>query len=302
MERLSIKNDWGKNKVLYIMLSPIILYFIIFSYIPMIGLLMAFQDFNPSKGILGSQFVGLKHFLDFFNDVYFFRLIRNTFLISFYDMLFGFPAPIIFALLLNEVRNKYFKKSIQTISYMPYFISMVVVVGLIVDFTGSNGIVSQIVSFFGGEKMNWLAKPEYFRTIIVTSNIWQSLGFSSIIYLSALAGVDQELYEAACLDGAGRWKQVWHITLPGISPTIVTLLILRIGSLMNVGFEKIILLYSPLTYETADVISSYVYRKGLLEFNYSFATAVGLFNSLMNLALIVFANKMSRKYTEISLF
>lgn len=302
MELVKVKKDWKKNKVLYILLIPIILYFIIFSYIPMVGILMAFQDFNPGKGIFGSQWVGLKHFLSFFNDIYFFRLIRNTFLISFYDMLFGFPAPIIFALLLNEVRNKYFKKSIQTISYMPHFISTVVVAGLIVDFTGRNGLVSQIVSFFGGEKTNWLSKPEYFRTIFVASNIWQSLGFSSIIYLSALAGVDQELYEAAWLDGAGRWKQVWHITLPSISPTIITLLILRVGGLMSVGFEKIILLYSPLTYETADVISSYVYRRGLVELNYSFGTAVGLFNSLVSLILIVFANKMSRKYSEISLF
>ena len=302
MKLTDIKKDFKENKIIYLMLSPIILYFIIFNYIPMLGLLMAFQDYNFAGGIFDSKFVGFKHFIDFFNSIHFFRVIRNTFLLSAYDMLFGFPAPIIFALLLNEVKNKYFKKTVQTVSYMPFFISMVVVAGIIVDFTKTNGVISQIVSLFGGEKTNWLAKPEYFRTIFVSSNIWQSLGFNSIIYLAALAGVDQELYQAANLDGASRWKQMWHITLPGISSTIITLLILRAGSLLSVGSEKILLLYTPLTYETADVISTFVYRKGLQEFKYDFATAVGLFNSVINLVLIIFANKLSKKFSETSLF
>ncbi|HHW48916.1 MAG TPA: sugar ABC transporter permease [Clostridiaceae bacterium] len=302
MKLTDIKKDFKENKVIYLMLSPIIAYFIIFSYVPMSGLLMAFQDYSPAGGIFASKWVGFKHFIDFFNNIYFSRLIRNTFLLSFYDMLFGFPAPIIFALLLNEVRNKYFKKTIQTISYMPFFISMVVIAGIIVDFTGSNGVISQIVSLFGGEKKNWLSKPEYFRAIFVSSNIWQNMGFNSIIYLAAIAGVDQELYQAASLDGAGRWKQMWHITLPGISSTIITLLILRTGSLLSVGSEKILLLYSPLTYKTADIISTFVYRKGLQEFKYDFSTAVGLFNSVISLSLIVFSNKMSRKFSETSLF
>lgn len=297
-----IKTDYKVNKSVYVMVAPIILFFIIFSYIPMVGVLMAFQKYNIKDGLFGSQWIGFKNFTDFFKSYYCFRLIKNTFLLSFYDLLFGFPAPIIFALLMNELTSKKFKKIIQTITYMPHFISMVVIAGIIIDFFSSSGAVTAIVAKLGGPQTNLLGKPEFFRSIFVSTNIWQGIGFGSVIYMAALSGIDQEQYEAAALDGAGRWQQTLHVTLPGIASTIIILLILRIGSLLSVSFEKVILLYSPITYSTADVISSFVYRKGLQEFNYGYSTAVGLFNSAINFLLLVFANKLSKKFTETSLF
>lgn len=298
-----ISKDIKKNYPLYLLILPTVLYFLIFSYGTMVGLLMAFENYKPKLGYFGSEFVGLSHFKDFFGSYYFIRLLKNTFLISFLDLLLGFPAPIIFALLLNEVRNKFFKKSIQTISYLPYFVSLVVVCSLVTQFTNSSGLITQIWSLFTGkEAQNLLSQPEYFRQIFVGSGIWQNLGYSSIIYIAALASVDQELYEAAVLDGANRWKQTLHVTLPGIASTIVILLILRCGSLLSVGYEKIILLYGPNTYETGDVISSFVYRKGLQEFNYGYSTAVGLFNSVISLILLIVVNKVSKKVTNTGLF
>ncbi len=294
--------DIKRNKGLYIILIPVILWFIIFAYLPMFGLIMAFEDYTPKGGFLGSKMVGFKHFMDFFNSVYFGRLLRNTFLISFYNLIFGFPAPIIFALLLNEVSNKVFKKTIQTVSYLPYFISLVIVCGLVADFTASDGPITELIVSLGGKRQNYLGQAKYFRTIYVLSDMWQGIGFSSIIYLAALAGIDQELYEAAQLDGAGHIQRLIHITLPGLSTTIITLLILRMGTMLAVGYEKIILLYSSNTLKTADVISSYVYRKGLEEFNYGYSAAVGLFNSVINMALLIISNKLSRKFTETSLF
>jgi putative aldouronate transport system permease protein len=290
------------NWQIYLLAVPIVVYFIIFSYIPMAGIVMAFQRFNPRLGYLRSPWVGLDNFRDFFGSYYFWRLIRNTFLISFLNLVFAFPCPIIFALLLNEVKNRYFKKTIQTISYLPHFISMVVIAGLIRDFTDSDGLITMLVVALGGEQRNLLSDPSLFRTIYVGSEIWQGVGFGSIIYLAALSSVDPELYEAAIIDGAGRLRQTWHITLPGIAPTIIIMLILRMGSLFSVGFEKIILLYNPMTYETADVIASFTYRKGLLEANYGYSTAVGLFNSVINFGMLMFANFVSRKYSETSLF
>lgn len=297
-----VKKDFKMNKVVYFMVAPVLLYFIIFSYIPMAGVLMAFEKYTIKGGIFGSEWIGLKNFTDFFKSYYFFRLIKNTFLLSFYDLIFGFPAPIIFALLMNELVSKRFKKVIQTISYMPYFISMVVISGIIIDFFSSTGTITMIAAKFGAPKANLLGMPELFRSIFVGTNIWQHIGFNSVIYMAALSGIDQEQYEAAALDGAGRWKQTLHVTLPGISTTIIILLILRLGQLMSVSFEKIILLYSPGTYSTSDVISSFVYRKGLQEFNYGYSTAVGLFNSAMNFVILVFANRLSKKFSETSLF
>jgi putative aldouronate transport system permease protein len=297
-----IKTDYKINKSVYLMVAPIILFFIIFSYIPMVGVVMAFQKYSIKDGLFGSQWVGFKNFTDFFKSYYCFRLIKNTFLLSFYDLIFGFPAPIIFALLMNELTSKKFKKIIQTITYMPHFISMVVIAGLIIDFFSSSGAITAIVTKLGGPHTNLLGKPEFFRSIFVGTNIWQGIGFGSVIYMAALSGIDQEQYEAAALDGAGRWQQTLHVTLPGIASTIIILLILRIGSLLSVSFEKVILLYSPITYSTADVISSFVYRKGLQEFNYGYSTAVGLFNSAINFLLLIFANKLSKKFTETSLF
>ncbi len=294
--------DIKKNPGLYLILLPVLIWFIIFAYLPMFGLVMAFENYTPKGGFFGSQFVGFKHFADFFGSVYFGRLIRNTLLISLLNLLFNFPAAIILALLLNEVKNKIFKKTLQTVSYLPYFISLVIVCGLIATFTASDGPITELIGGMGGKRQNYLGQPEYFRTIYILSDMWQGLGFGSIIYLAALSGIDQELYEAASLDGAGHIQQLIHVTLPGISTTIITLLILRMGTLFAVGYEKIILLYSTNTYETADVISSYVYRKGLQEFNYSYSSAVGLFNSLINTVLLVASNKLSRKFTETSLF
>lgn len=284
------------------MAIPMLVYYLIFHYGPMYGALIAFKDFNPMKGILGSPWAGLVHFQSFFQNVYFERIIINTLLINLYGLLFGFPAPIILALLLNEIRNKLFKRCVQTVSYLPHFISIMVVCGIIIDFTGRKGLINDILVLFGVERFNLLAKPELFRTIYVGSDIWQSVGWGSIIYLAALSTIDPQLYEASTIDGAGRWRQILHISLPGIMPTIIILLILRMGSMMNVGFEKIILLYNAGTYETADVISSFVYRKGLLDFNYSFSSAVGLFNSVINFTLLLSANWISRKVNETSLW
>jgi len=285
-----------------LMAFPVILYFFVFSYLPMYGLVIAFQQYSPAKGIFGSDFIGLRNFQDFFGSFYFIRLLRNTVLISLYDLLFSFPAPIVLALLLNEVKQMKFKRVVQTVTYMPYFISLVVVAGILRDFCLPGGGLSAVVGVFTGQQINLLGRPDYFRALFVGSGIWQGIGFGSIIFLAAISAIDQEMYEAAIIDGAGRLRQAWYITLPCISSTILILLILRIGNLLNVGFEKIILLYNPLTYETADVISSFVYRKGLIESVFGYSTAVGLFNSVVNFVLLVIANQMSRRFMNSSLW
>lgn len=297
-----ITQDFKKYKYLYLMVLPVLIYYIIFHYAPLYGATIAFKNFSPGKGIMGSPWVGFKHFEAFLSSVYFWRVFSNTLMINILELLFGFPAPILLALLLNEIRNSAFKRTIQTVTYMPHFISLVVVCGMIVDFTSSEGVFNSIITALGGEKVLFLQKPEYFRTIYVASGIWQQIGWGSIIYLAALSSIDPSLYEAAYMDGAGRLRQLWHVTLPGIAPTIVILLILNLGKMMNVGFEKIILLYNPATYETADVISSFVYRRGLRESNWSFGSAVGLLNSVINLVLITASNKISRKLNETSLW
>ena len=294
--------DFKLNRLLYIMMIPVILYYVVFHYAPMYGAIIAFKDFSPMKGIMGSDWVGLQHFRDFFSSYYFWRILGNTVLISVYSILFMFPAPIILALLINEVRNQTFKRVVQTFSYMPYFISLVVICGMITDFTNSNGVINSLFSWFGYDGAAMLQKPGLFRPIYILSEIWQKIGWESIIYIAALAGIDQEQYEAARIDGASRLKQMLHITLPGILPTITIMFILRMGNMLNVGFEKIILLYNPVTYETADVISSFVYRKGLLEFGWSYSSAVGLFNSVVNLILLISANYISRRVNKTSLW
>jgi len=268
----------------------------------MYGVIIAFKEYAPGLGYWGSPWVGFRHFIDFFRNVYFFRVIRNTLAISLLSLIFAFPAPLILALLLNELSCRWFKRTVQTISYLPHFISIMVVAGLIVDFTASDGVINDLLEFFGMERQTMLLNPKLFRPIYIISDIWQSAGWGTIIYLSALTGIDPELYEAATIDGANRFKRVLHVTLPGIMPTVIILLILRIGSIMNVGYEKIILLYNPNTYEVADVISSYVYRRGLQEFQYSFSTAVGLFNSIINFILVCGANYVSNKVSEHSLW
>ena len=296
------KRELIRNRYIYLLALPVIVYYILFYYLPMFGIVIAFKQFELGKGVLASRWVGLKYFHEYFASNNCWRTIRNTLLISFYNLLFGFPMPIIFALLMNEIKKSWFKKTVQTITYLPRFISLVVVCSMITDFLTTDGAITKLLVALGGEKTNYLGKPEAFRSIYVISEIWQNMGWSSIIYLAALAGVSTELYEAATVDGAGRFRQLLSVTLPGIAPTVITMLILSLGQVMSVGFEKIILLYGPATYETADVISSFVYRRGLGESaQYSFSSAVGLFQSVVNLLLLLSADFMSKKFTETSL-
>jgi putative aldouronate transport system permease protein len=297
-----IANDFRRNKLLYLMVVPMLVYLLVFCYYPMYGAVIAFKNFVPARGILGSPWVGLKHFKDFFGSFYFVRLLKNTFLISLWSIVCGFPAPILLALMFNEVRGKLFKKAAQTISYLPYFVSLVVICGLIRDFCGESGFIGQLAIMLGGTPGNLLSRPENFRAIYVGSGIWQGVGWGSIIYLAAIAGIDMELYDAATIDGAGRFRQIIHITIPCILPAIIVLFLLNIGGILNVGFEKIILLYNAGTYSTADVISSFTYRRGLLENNFSYSTAVGLFNSAVNFIFLVTANFLSGKLSETSLW
>ena len=291
-----------RHKGLYLMILPIVAYYLVFCYYPMYGAQIAFRDYTPKLGVLHSPWAGLKHFAEFFKSVYFERLIRNTLSINLKNLLFGFPAPILLALLLNEVRSQGYKKFVQTVSYMPHFISTVVIAGMVLQFTATDGFLTQLMTLFGYPKQNLMMNPSFFQPIYVISDIWQGIGWGSIIYIAAIAGINSELYEAARMDGAGRWKQMIHVTLPGILPTIITMFILRVGNMMNLGFEKIILLYKSSIYETADVISTYVYRKGLVDQSYSFSTAVGLFNSVINLTLLFIANKLCKRLTEHSLW
>lgn len=297
-----IRKDLFQNKYLYLMLLPMIAYLLIFCYYPMYGAIIAFKTYVPAKGILGSPWVGLKQFTDFFNSFYFWRLLGNTFMISFWSIVFGFPAPIILAIMFNEIRARSYKKAMQTVSYLPFFVSLIVICGLVRDFCAEKGLAGIIVNNLFGSSGNLLSKPGNFISIYVISGIWQNIGWGSIIYLAAISGIDMELYDSARIDGAGRIRQIWHVTIPGILPTIIILFILNIGGIMNVGFEKIILLYNPGIYSTADVISSFTYRKGLLESNFSYSTAVGLFNSVINFIFLVSANAFSRRVSETSVW
>lgn len=298
----SWKKDFNKYKYLYLMAIPMVVYYVLFNYIPMYGAVIAFKHFSPALGTWKSPWAGTFYFKMFFKDVYFSRILRNTIQISLKDLLFGFPAPIILALMINEVQKNWFKKMVQTISYIPHFISMMVIAGLIIDFTARDGAINDLLAVFGAERKTMLLVPSLFQPIFIISEIWQKIGWGSIVYLGALTAVDPQLYEAASIDGAGRFGKIFHVTIPGILPTIIIMLILRLGSIMNVGYEKVILLYNPTVYETADVISSYAYRKGLLDMNYSYSTAVGLFNSVINFLLVIGTNALSRKVGETSLW
>ncbi|MGN7415027.1 MULTISPECIES: ABC transporter permease [unclassified Paenibacillus] len=300
----SVKKELVRNRYVYLMLVPVVAYYLIFSYGPMYGLLMAFQEsYSPIKGILAGEWVGFDNFTMFFESYYFWRLIKNTLILSFYSIVFGFPAPIILALLLNEVRKKWFRSTVQTISYMPHFISVVVVVGMLKTFSSlDGGLFNVIRDFFDLQPIMFLAEKDMFRPMYILSNIWQGAGWASIIFLAALSGIDPQLYEASKIDGAGRWRQLLHITLPGIMPTIVIMLILRMGAVMNADFQKILLMQTAPTYETSDVISTFVYRSGILEGNYTYSTAIGLFNGVINFALLIIANAISRKLNSTSLW
>ena len=299
-----LARDFSHNKYKYLMILPVLVYLALFCYRPMYGIQIAFRNFKVTRGMAKSPWVGFYWFEQFFNDPYFWRLLKNTFTISGLTILFGFPAPIVLALMLNEVRNSKFKRTVQTITYMPYFISLVVLCSLIKIYCQQYGLVSDIVTFFGGTRQNWLQDPRYFRAIYVISDIWQGIGWNSIIYLAALSGIDQEQYEAARIDGANRFQQMVHITLPGLMPTITILFILRMGSILNVGYEKILLLYQPTTYVVADVFSTYTYRISLGASNpqYSLSTAVSLFNTVVNVVFLLVTNFISRRTTESSLF
>ena len=296
MSRKTFWKNLRRDRQLVFMLIPVVIFFAVFSYYPLYGILIAFKDYSISRGILGSPWAGLRYFRQFFLSPYFGRLLRNTVLISVYSLLWGFPVPIIFALLLNEFKDGKFKRLIQTVSYLPHFISLVVICGILIDiFSPQGGVVNALLYSLTGKRINFFGEPEWFRAMYVGSGVWQEFGWNSIIYLAAITGINPDLYEAARIDGAGRLRQIWHVTLPGIKPTILTLLILNLGNIMSVGYEKIILLYSPTTYETADVISTYVYRTGLLSQQYSYAGAVGLFNSVINIAILVLCNFAGKK-------
>lgn len=305
--RLRLAKDWNRNKWIYLMIVPVLIYLALFCYKPMYGLIIAFKNYKVTRGIERSAWAHpfYKWFLDFVSDPYFPRVIKNTFIISGETILFGFPAPIILALLINEVKNRFFKRTVQTITYMPYFISMVVLCSMINIYCKQNGVFGQIASFFGGTPKNYLADPGCFRPIYILSDIWQRIGWDSIIYLAALSSIDQELYEAAKVDGANRFQQMIHVTLPGLMPTIMILFILRMGGILNVGYEKILLLYNPSTYSVADVISTYTYRLSFPTSGtpmYSKSTAIGLFNTLVNVVFLLITNAISKKTTDSSLF
>lgn len=291
-----------KSKWLYLMMLLPLIYYAVFCYAPMYGILIAFEDYKIAKGVLGSKWVGFKWFSKFITDPYFWKLVRNTLLLNIYGLLWGFPIPIILAIMLNEVRHTAYKRVIQTLSYLPHFISTVVVCGMIVNFLSLDGIINQFLAFFGHDKIQFLMKPEWFRTIFTASGIWQSCGWNSIVYLAALMAVDQQLVEAAEIDGANRFQRILHVSLPCIAPTISIMLIMQLGKLMTLGYEKILLLYNGSTYETADVISTYVYRRGILNADYSYSTAVGLFQTFVSLILLVASNKISKRLSETSLW
>ena len=298
----AIQRDFRFNKYKYLMVLPVIIYLILFCYKPMYGVIIAFQRYRPGLGIEGSPWIGLDNFVRFFKDINFWRVLRNTFSISFLNILFTFPAPILLALLLNEVKCSWFKRTVQTVSYLPHFIAMVVVCGLVNQFCQSDGLINDIIAFFGGERANLMIKQNMFYPIYIISGIWKELGWSSIIYLAALAGIDQQQYEAAKMDGANRLQQMFYITLPGLMPTISMLLVLKLGQVLNIGMEKILLLYNEMTYDVADVISTYVYRKGLIDADYSYSTAIGLFNAVVNIVFLLAANKISKKMGQSGLF
>lgn len=300
---IGLKRQILKNKWMYVMLIPIAVYFFIFSYIPIYGLLMSFQDFDPIKGYFGSEWVGLKHFKILIESNEFWNVFKNSLLLSFYRLLWGFPIPIIVSVMLNEVRCSLYKRTLQTIMYFPHFISWVIVMGMVTNFLSpTTGIVNQILVALGHEPIAFLTKSSAFRTIIVASEIWKDTGWSTVMYLAALTAIDPGLYEAAYIDGASRMKRIFYVTLPGISGTITLLFIMRLGSILNNGFEQVLMIYNPMIYDVADVFETYTYRTGLLEGRYSYSSAIGLFKSVVGCVLMLWANHISIKVQKIGLW
>jgi putative aldouronate transport system permease protein len=303
----TLARDLKRHRTLFLFLIPCTALLILFQYIPMLGILISFQDFRVTRGIFRSDWVGLKHFINFFNAAKSYEIVRNTLLLNVYGLLWGFPVPVLFAMMLCELGGTRFRKVIQTISYLPYFISAVIVASLVhMLLSVDRGAVNSILGLFGAEPVNFLIEKQYFRTIYVVTGIWRSFGWNAIIYISAIIGIDPQLYEAATVDGATTLKRIWHITLPGIMNTLVIMLLLNIGNMMSSSFELVNLLQKPLTYEVSDTIATYVYRRGIASASgvpeYSFTTAIGLFQSVVNILLLTTANFFSRKYTEASLF
>lgn len=291
-----------RGKYCYLMFLPVFIYFVIFYYVPMYGIIISFQDYSPFTGFFGSPWVGLKHFKSFFDGFYFWQIMWNTLYLNILNIVFTFPFPIIFALLLNEVKNIRFKKTVQTVSYLPHFISVVVIVGIVSDFFAMDGVINKMIVALGGEAYSYMSDTSYFRGIYVGSGLWQELGWNAIIYIAALSGINAELYEAATIDGAGRLRKLWHITIPGIAPTIIITLLLSMSAMLTVGFDKIFLMQNSLNTQVSEVISTYVYKRGIESGSFSFATAVGLFNNIINVILIAAVNKASKKINDVSLW
>lgn len=300
---LKKKSYFARHWPIYSMIVPGLLFFVVFKYIPLAGSIIAFQDYNVFDGVFGSKFVGMKHFDNLFAYPEFYRVFKNTLLISFYQLLFGFPAPIALALLLNEVRKMVFKRTLQTVLYLPHFISWVIVGGLVINFLSpSTGLLNDVIKWFGVEPVFFMQEPDYFRSIVVISSIWKEVGWGTIIYLAAIAGINPDLYEAAEVDGAGKWRQTISITIPSILPTIMVMLLLRIGNILDLGFEQIYTLLNPLVTETGEVFDTYIYRVGLLGAQYSYTTAIGLFKSVIGFVLLIGANFISRRTTGNSIY
>ncbi|MBM7541266.1 MULTISPECIES: ABC transporter permease [Amphibacillus] len=292
-----------QNWQLYLFILPTVLYFIIFKYIPMYGIQIAFKDYVPTLGFTGSEWVGFEHFTRFFNSYYFWDLIKNTLGISIYELAVGFPLPIILALLLNEVKDSVYKRTVQTVTYAPHFISVVVIAGMIIAFLSpTTGIINSFIQLLGFEPISFMSDPKWFKTVYVFSGVWQSTGWGTIIYLSALSGVDPQQHEAAIIDGATRLQRIFYINIPTIIPTMTILLIMNLGNIMAMGFEKILLLQNPLNKSASNVIATFVYETGLLDTQYSFAAAVGLFNAVINAALLITVNYIAKKTSETSLW
>jgi len=298
-----IRREWRQHWILYVMTIPVFVYLLVFDYYPMYGVTIAFKDYHAKKGILGSPWVGLKHFNRLFDTYTFGQMLRNTLGLSVYSLVVGFSIPIFFALLLNYIQNKYLKKTVQLVSYAPHFLSTVIVCSMLTLFcTPKTGVFNILRSILGWDSVAFLAVPEWFGDIYVWSGVWQGTGWSAIIYLSALAGVDPQMHEAAIIDGASKIQRIRYVDFPSIKPTIVTLLILRMGGIMSVGFEKVYLLQNSLNYPKSQIISTYVYEVGMLKGDYSFSTAVGLFNNVINILLMVSANWFSKRVLDDSLF
>jgi putative aldouronate transport system permease protein len=292
-----------KDKWLYLLLLPGLLYFLIFKYLPMWGIVIAFQNYSPFLGVLGSEWVGFEHFKNFFQNPDFFRLLRNTFTFAVLDLVFFFPAPIILALLLNELRSQLYKRTVQTLIYVPHFMSWVIIASITyIFFTTSGGVVNEIVSYFYGKEINFLSAPEWFRPLIMGQIIWKETGWGTVIFLAAIASVDQELYDAAIVDGAGRFRRLWHVTLPAVRSTIIVLLILRLGNFLDTGFQQIYLMTNSLNRDVADVFDTYVYFVGVTQGAYSYSTAVGLFKAVVGIILVLGANRLAKKMGQDGIF